>query len=118
MPFSQHLCLLQVVPTRKVRSAKPAGGSAAGGAASKSGTCAGGAAQAEEAAFDPDELLPRADISASISAKLVANLNSANWKERNAGLAEVEDILKANGNRIQPALGDLMPALKVRLAAA
>lgn len=63
--------------------------------------------------FDPDALLPRTDISNQISTKLVANLSSANWKERNAALDEVEEIIKSAGGRIQPTVGDLMPALKV-----
>lgn len=65
------------------------------------------------AAFDPDALLPRTDISSQISSKLVANLSSANWKERNAALDEVDDIIKSAGGRIEPTVGDLMPALKV-----
>lgn len=69
------------------------------------------------AAFDPDALLPRTDISSQITSKLVANIGSSNWKERNAALEEVEEIVKAAGGRIQPSVGDLMPALKVRLHA-
>ena len=72
------------------------------------------AAEDSPAAFDPDELLPRADISGHITGKLVTSLGSVNWKERNAAVEEVEEILKAAGGRIQPSLGDLMPALKVR----
>ena len=64
-------------------------------------------------AFEPDALLPRTDISNQISSKLVANLGSANWKERNAALDEVEEVIKSAGGRIQPTVGDLMPALKV-----
>ena len=81
-----------------------------------SAPAAGPAEAAEDtpAAFDPDELLPRADISGHITGKLVTSLGSANWKERNAAVEEVEEILKAAGSRIQPSLGDLMPALKVR----
>ena len=65
------------------------------------------------AAFDPDALLPRTDISSQITSKLVANISSSNWKDRNAALEEVESIVKAAGSRIQPSVGDLMPALKV-----
>ena len=102
------ILLVQVVPSRKVRKAgqagKPAGGYS-GPAADE---------DAEPAApFDPDALLPRTDISNQITSKLVANIGSANWKERNAALEEVEEIVKAAGGRIQPTVGDLMPALKV-----
>ena len=101
------LCYAQVIPTRKVRklgqAGKPAGG------------YNGPAVDDNDeppAAFDPDALLPRTDISSQITSKLVANL-SANWKERNAALDEVDEIIKSAGGRIQPTVGDLMPALKV-----
>lgn len=104
----ESLCSAQVIATRKVRklgqAGKPAGG------------YHGPAADDDDeppAAFDPDALLPRTDISSQISSKLVANLSSANWKERNAALDEVDDIIKSVGGRIQPTVGDLMPALKV-----
>ena len=100
--------IAQVIPTRKVRklgqAGKPAGG------------YSGPATEEDDeppAAFDPDALLPRTDISNQIPSKLIANLSSANWKERNAALDEVEEIIKSAGGRIQPAVGDLMPALKV-----
>ena len=102
------LLIAQVIPTRKVRKlgqvGKPMGG--------YSGT----AVEEDDeppTAFDPDALLPRTDISSQISLKLIANLGSANWKERNAALDEVEEIIKSAGGRIQPTVGDLMPALKV-----
>ena len=97
-----------MVPSRKVRRAGQAGKPANG--------YSGATADEHDepaAAFDPDALLPRTDISSHITSKLIANIGSANWKERNAALDEVQDIIKAAGGRIQPAVGDLMPALKV-----
>lgn len=97
-----------MVPSRKVRRAGQAGKPANG--------YSGAAADEHDepaAPFDPDALLPRTDISSQITSKLIANIGSANWKERNAALDEVQDIIKAAGGRIQPAVGDLMPALKV-----
>ena len=96
------------MPSRKVRKAGQAGKPAGG--------YNGPAADEDDepaAPFDPDALLPRTDISSQITSKLVANMGSANWKERNAALDEVEEIIKAAGGRIQPSVGDLMPALKV-----
>ena len=69
------------------------------------------------AAFDPDELLPRADISASISGRLLTELGSAQWKERNRAVDEVEGIISGAGGRIQPNVGELLSALKVGAAA-
>lgn len=99
---------MQVIPSRRVRKAGQAGKPAGG--------YNGPAADDHEepaAPLDPDALLPRTDISSQITSKLVANIGSANWKERNAALDEVEEIIKAAGGRIQPTVGDLMPALKV-----
>lgn len=107
-PESLDVLAAQVIPSRKVRKAGQAG---------KASAAAGAQAAAEddepEAAFDPDALLPRTDISSQITTKLVNSIGSANWKERNAALEEVEGIIKAAGSRIQPNVGDLMSALKV-----
>ena len=100
--------MLQVVPARMVRRV------GRGQKQQTGSTAAAGPAEAAEdipAAFDPDELLPRTDISGHIT----SSLGSANWKERNAAVEEFEEILKAAGSRIQPNVGDLMPALKVSL---
>ena len=101
------------MPSRKVRKAGQAGKPAGG--------YNGPTADEDDepaAPFDPDALLPRADISSQITSKLVANMGSANWKERNAALDEVEEIIKAAGGRIQSSVGDLMSALKVRCSLA
>ncbi len=50
-----------------------------------------------------------------IPCRIISAIDSAVWKERNAAVSEVEEILVAAGNRIQPNLGDLIPALKVTL---
>lgn len=92
-----------------------------GQAGKPTGGYSGPAAEEDDeppAAFDPDALLPRTDISSQISSKLIANLGSANWKERNTVLDEVEEIIKSAGGRIQPTVGDLMPALKVNASIA
>jgi hypothetical protein len=56
--------LVQVVPTRKVRGARPK--AAAGGAAASRGGTAGASAENEPQEFDPDDLLPRTDISGQV----------------------------------------------------
>lgn len=67
-------------------------------------------------AFNPDDILPRADISQAVNDKIAAQLNDANWKERKEAMEEIERLLVASGNRIQPTVGDLFPALKGRLS--
>ena len=37
------------------------------------------------------------------------------WKERNAAVGSIENILKAAGGRIQNTVNELLSALKVRL---
>ena len=104
------LSFVQVIPSRKVRKAGQAGRPAKGftGPADEH--------DEPETAFDPDALLPRTDISGQITSKLIASIGSANWKERNAALEEIENVIKGAGSRIQPTVGDLMSALKVSLS--
>ena len=45
---------------------------------------------------------------------LAKRLDHANWKERNAALEAMEEMIKAAGGRITASLGEVMPALKVR----
>jgi hypothetical protein len=61
------------------------------------------------------DALPRADISGQITSALIAQLSNADWKERQAAIKTVSDILAACP-RITPALGGLLSALKARLA--
>lgn len=103
---------LQVVPTRTVKTAKPKAAPARG---STSGTSA--AEQADtQAVFDPDALLPRTDISPLLGSKVIASLGSANWKERNSTMEDIENIIRS-AVRIQPTVGELVSALKVRAEA-
>ena len=158
----------QVIATRTVR----------GGAKLRAATAAPGAADvnetedAPEAVFDPDALLPRADIGpqlnevrpaadcldlltfcdvslsscglfdrsagATVTSKATAvrcvlscdavcmtfaspplqafakRLDHSSWKERNAALEALEEMVKAAGGRITQNLGEAVPALKVR----
>ena len=91
-------------------------------AKSKAGTGRRGAAAsssentpAAAAALDPDELLPRADLSGSISGRLLTELGSAQWKDRSRAVDEVEGLVTGAGGRIQPNVGELLSALKVGL---
>ncbi|WIA20537.1 hypothetical protein OEZ85_004931 [Tetradesmus obliquus] len=99
---------------RVSRVAAAAAASGAAGGARKGGARTAAAAAAAEEPPSMDDLLPRADISGQITGELVGKLTSTNWKERQEALFEVEGILAAAGGRIQPCVGDLMPALKGR----
>ncbi len=90
-----RLPALQVVPTRKVRSKKRGGAAAAaagtGGAAAAAAAAVGEEEEEEEegGGLNPDDLLPRTDISGSITPALISMISSSNWKERNAGVDQV-----------------------------
>lgn len=103
--FAKVADLPKPEPTRVSRVAAaarsgPAGGKGAGKGGGGGG--GGGAAAAAAAAFDPDDLLPRTDISGLVTGELVTQLSSANWKERKAGLDAIEAMLTQAGGRIQP----------------
>ncbi|KAL6766815.1 TOG1 [Auxenochlorella protothecoides x Auxenochlorella symbiontica] len=106
----------EVVPTRHVRRR---------GAGAGAGTAAGGAApmDVDEGGSEPspgavsvDDLLPRTSIAGAITPTLLSMLASSNWKERNTGIEQVDDLVRGAGGRIAPDLGELLPALKSRLA--
>jgi cytoskeleton-associated protein 5 len=90
--------------TSRVTAKGAAGGGAAGPSSKAAGRGGKAAAVVASAAFDADDLLPREDISGSITSKLISELGSANWKERKAAMDEVEGFISAAGNRIQPSV--------------
>lgn len=64
-------------------------------------------------AVSVDDLLPRTSIAGAITPTLLSMLASSNWKERNTGIEQVDDLVRGAGGRIAPDLGELLPALKV-----
>ncbi len=103
--FAKNADLPKPEPTRVSRAAVPArGGAGATKGSSKSGAGGGaaGGGPANTGGFDPDDLLPRTDISALITGEIITQLGNSNWKERKAGLDAIETILTQAGNRIQP----------------
>lgn len=75
----------------------------------------GGDGKGDEDANKIDEdLLPRTDISSLITEELINQLNDKNWKERQAALEKLENILKEN-KFIYANLGDLPTHLCKRL---
>lgn len=109
--FAKNPQLTDFAPTRisRVETSSKASRGGAGGKAGK-GSDGGGAGP-----LDMSDLIPRQDISNSITPALITLLASSNWKERKQGLEDVEGVLSAAGNRITPNTGELMPALKARI---
>ncbi|KAL4854812.1 hypothetical protein ACK3TF_004509 [Chlorella vulgaris] len=113
----RHNPKTEVVPTRKVRSKKKGGAPAAAAAAeAEAGEEEDGEEDGVGGSLNPEDLLPRTDISASITPALLAMISSSNWKERNAGVDQVSQLLAEASQRIAPNVGELLQALKNRLA--
>ena len=89
--------------TAKQRAPAAAGAApsaAAGAAPSPSAAAAAVEPSASDESGDADALLPRKDISSSLTPALFARFSHPNWKERNAALGEVEDAVEeAAGGR-------------------
>eukprot|EP01083_Nonionella_stella_P033341 91264_1 len=67
--------------------------------------------------MDLDELVPKTDISASITSKMMDNLcDEKDWKSRKKALSEIASVLNNAGSRIAPDLGDLPSNLRARLS--
>lgn len=62
-----------------------------------------------------DDVIPRTDISAKITDKLLSNLNHDNWQTRQEALGEVVSILASANHRVAANVGGLPGALKDRL---
>lgn len=63
-----------------------------------------------------DELIPRVNVSNSITQQVIKRLNDNNWKERKEALTSIEEVLDKSGKRIVPnGLDELFKALKARL---
>ncbi|KAK9818850.1 hypothetical protein WJX81_005118, partial [Elliptochloris bilobata] len=90
-----------VVPTRVVRRRGARAAPARAGAAA----AVTGAADEDAAptAVNPDDLLPRVDIAALVTPRILSSLSSANWKERNAALEEAR-LSDSNANLVARAL--------------
>ena len=76
--------------------------------------------RASRSAPSPSEVssdgLPRTDVSALVTEKLIGDMGNADWKTRAAAVEAVGGILASAGFRIAPNTSDLMPALGKRFA--
>lgn len=72
-------------------------------------------ARQEAAAPSADDLLPRTDIGGQVTSQLLGMIGSAQPKDRMKGVDAVDELLRGAGGRIGPDVGDLLPALKVRV---
>lgn len=102
-------------PPKPIRGVKKSG--SAGGS---SGDNEGGDGDGDAAAEEDDEpinmadLLPRVDISPQITEALLKEMSDKDWKARNEGLNKLQTIIN-EAKLIKPTIGDLAPALALRL---
>lgn len=71
-------------------------------------------AGAEAETVNLADLLPRVDISSQITESLLKEMSDKDWKTRNEGLTKVQNII-TEAKLIKPSIGDLAPALALRL---
>lgn len=71
-------------------------------------------AGAEAETVNLADLLPRVDISSQITESLLKEMSDKDWKTRNEGLTKVQTII-TEAKLIKPSIGDLAPALALRL---
>lgn len=104
-------------PTREQKFFSQGPKASAGGSTSADGEASGSAAAPAAYVEDVmDDLIPRVDISAQITGKLLEEMGDAGWKIRKEALDNLAGILESANYRIKPTIGDLMPALKARLS--
>ena len=90
--------------------AAPSPSAAAGAAPSPSAAAAAVEPSASDESGDADALLPRKDISSSLTPALFARFSHPNWKERNAALGEVEDAIEEAAGGRGPAARSVVSA--------
>lgn len=73
-----------------------------------------GAQEAQEAALDMEDLVPRTDISGQLTETLLSELSDKNWKVRQEALQKLAAIVD-QAKFICPELGDLPGSLRARL---
>lgn len=66
---------------------------------------------------EAEPLLPRLDLSPQLGEAFAKQLDSANWKERNAAMEAVEEMIRGTGGGITPNIGELAQGLKVSVVA-
>lgn len=71
-------------------------------------------AGAEAETVNLADLLPRVDISSQITESLLKEMSDKDWKTRNEGLTKLQTII-TEAKLIKPSIGDLAPALALRL---
>lgn len=112
MEFDKNVGEKPPKPTRGLKKSS-------GGSKSSDGS---GDIEGEAADEDADEqepmnladMLPRVDISSQITESLLKEMSDKDWKTRNEGLNKLQTII-SEAKLIKPSIGDLAPALALRL---
>uniref|UniRef100_A0A1I8P7A2 TOG domain-containing protein n=1 Tax=Stomoxys calcitrans TaxID=35570 RepID=A0A1I8P7A2_STOCA len=101
-------------PPKPIRGVKKAGGASAASADVGGDTDGAADEEEEQEQMNLADLLPRVDISTQITEALLKEMSDKDWKTRNEGLNRLQTII-SEARLIKPTIGDLAPALALRL---
>ena len=106
---------LQVVPTHVARAGVKHSTAVTAADSPRASLDGEGEPAAAVVAAEPESLLPRVDLGPQLGEAFAKQMDSVNWKERNAAMESVEEMIRGAGGRITPNVGELVQCLKVSL---
>uniref|UniRef100_A0A1I8NBI3 TOG domain-containing protein n=1 Tax=Musca domestica TaxID=7370 RepID=A0A1I8NBI3_MUSDO len=101
-------------PPKPIRGIKKSASSSAGGGDGDADADTGADDEEDQEPMNIADLLPRVDISPQITEALLKEMSDKDWKARNEGLNKLQIII-SEAKLIKPNIGDLAPALALRL---
>ncbi|XP_050341877.1 protein mini spindles isoform X2 [Bactrocera neohumeralis] len=101
-------------PPKPVRGVKKAAASASSAAGSGYADDDAGEEDEPQEQINLADMLPRIDIAPQITETLLKEMSDKDWKTRNEGLNKLQTII-SEARLIKPTIGDLAPALALRL---
>lgn len=101
-------------PPKPVRGVKKTAASTGGGADAGDADDDAGYDDEQQEQMNLADMLPRIDIAPQITETLLKEMSDKDWKTRNEGLNKLQTII-SEAKLIKPTIGDLAPALALRL---
>ncbi|XP_075144910.1 msps cytoskeleton-associated protein 5 isoform X3 [Haematobia irritans] len=101
-------------PPKPIRGVKKSAGNGASGDGADADTDTALDEEDEQEQINLADLLPRVDIAPQITESLLKEMSDKDWKARNEGLNKLQTII-SESRLIKPTIGDLPPALALRL---
>lgn len=101
-------------PPKPIRGVKKSGGASRASADGDGDGDNGADEEEDQEPMNLGDLLPRVDIAPQITEALLKEMSDKDWKARNEGLNKLQTII-SEARLIKPTIGDLAPALALRL---